>query len=291
MTNFKPIALILALLVLITAWLSAYTVDETETAIKFRLGRMVEEGMEPGLHWKIPFIETVRRFDDRVHTLDEPPSRFLTSEKKNVIVDAFVKWRIADPSQFYVSLAGNPGLANQRLSEIIKSGLRTEFGKRTIQEVISGERRSIMDLLNEQASSVAKPLRLEVVEVRIQRIDLPSDVSESVYQRMAAERERVARDFRARGREQAERIRAEADRERTVLIAEARREAEELRGLGEAEATRIFAEAYNRDRDFFEFYRSLEAYVNAFDERSDVLVLDPNESQFFRFFDQSRPGR
>jgi membrane protease subunit HflC len=271
------------------AFLSTYTVDETEVGLKFKFGRVVEAGIAPGLHFKIPVVHTVRRFDDRIRTLDEEPARFLTSEKKNVIVDAFVKWRIDDVARFYITVGGDPVRANQRLSEIIRSGLRNEFGRRTIQEAISGERSRIMAVLTEQTIDAAQSLGIQIVDVKLQRIDLPNDVSESVYQRMAAEREQVARDFRARGAEAAERIRADADRQRTVILAEAYREAEQLRGQGDARSAEIYARAYQQDPEFFSFYRSLSAYRQSFDSQDDVLLLSP-DSPFFRYWENMRPA-
>ncbi len=282
---------IIALLVVVAAgaYLSMYTIDETEVGIKFKFGRIVETDIGPGLHFKAPIMHTVRRFDNRIHTLDEDPARFLTSEKKNVIVDAFVKWRIQDAGRFYTTVGGDPARANQRLSEIIRSGLRTEFGRRTIQEVISGERSRIMNILTEQTVEAAQSLGIRIVDVRIQRIDLPSDVSESVYRRMAAERERVARDFRARGGEAAERIRADADRQRTVILAEAYRDAEQLRGQGDAKAAEIYARAYQQDPEFFSFYRSLAAYRQSFEASDNMLLLSP-DSSFFRYWEQMQPA-
>lgn len=278
-------SVIIGLLVVLAAaaYLSMYTIDETEVGVKFQFGRMVETDIEPGLHFKIPIAHTVRQFDRRIRTLDEEPSRFLTSEQKNVIVDAFVKWRIDDAARFYVTVGGEPSRANQRLSEIIRSGLRTEFGKRTIQEVISGERSRIMTILTEQTIEGAQSLGVKVVDVKLQRIDLPNDVTESVYRRMAAEREQVARDFRARGAEAAERVRADADRQRTVILAEAYRDAEQLRGQGDARAAETYAQAYQQDPEFFSFYRSLAAYRRTFNSEDDLLLMSP-DSAFFRYW-------
>jgi membrane protease subunit HflC len=283
-------SVIVALLVVaaVVAYLSTYVVDETEVGLKFKFGRIVESEIGPGLHFKIPVVHTVRRFDDRIRTLDEEPSRFLTSEKKNVIVDAFVKWRISDAARFYTTVGGDPARANQRLSELIRSGLRTEFGKRTIQEVISGERSRIMTILTQQMAEAARSLGINIIDVRVQRIDLPADVSESVYRRMAAERERVARDFRARGAEAAERIRADVDRQRTVILAEAYRDSEQIRGQGDARAAETYAQAYQRDPEFFSFYRSLGAYRQSFNSEDDVLLMSP-DSAFFRYWESLRP--
>ncbi|MDX1656019.1 MAG: protease modulator HflC, partial [Candidatus Competibacteraceae bacterium] len=241
-----------ALLVLI--YFSVFTVDETETALRFRLGEIVEANYEPGLHFKVPIINNIRRYDARIQTLDNEPERFLTAEKKNVIVDSFVKWRIDDVARFYTAVTGDYNQANLRLDQIIKDGLRSEFSKRTIQDVVSGDRRQIMDIISTVAAREGQGLGLEVVDVRIKRIDLPPDVSNSVFRRMRAERERVAREFRSRGAEAAERIQADADRQREVILAEAYRDAERMRGEGDARAADIYAQAYNKDRDFYSFY-------------------------------------
>lgn len=289
MRAVRVVAFLLLGIAAIVFFMSAYIVDENEVAIRFEFGKVVETGIGPGLHFKVPVVNSIRKFDDRIRTLDEAPSRFLTSEKKNVIVDSFVKWRIADAAKFYTTVGGDPARANQRLSELIKSGLRTEFGKRTVQEVVAGERTQIMSILTAQAAGIASELGIEVVDVRLQRIDLPPDVSESVFQRMSAERMRVAMDFRARGAESAERIRAEADRQRTVILAEARRDGEQLRGEGDAQAAQIYARAFTQDQEFFVFYRSLNAYRNAFGSESDILLLSP-DSSFFRYFEQPGAG-
>ena len=289
MSAFRTVVVALVAIAAAALYLSTYTIDETQVGLKFRFGRIVETDIPPGLHFKVPIMHTVRRFDARIHTLNEEPARFLTSEKKNVIVDAFVKWRIRDAARFYTTVGGDPARANQRLSEIIRSGLRTEFGRRTIQEVISGERSRIMNILTEQTVEAAQSLGIRIVDVRIQRIDLPSDVSESVYRRMAAERERVARDFRARGGEAAERIRADADRQRTVILAEAYRDAEQLRGQGDAKAAEIYARAYQQDPEFFSFYRSLAAYRQSFEASDNMLLLSP-DSSFFRYWEQMQPA-
>lgn len=263
--------------------LSVFTVDETQTAIRFRLGEIVEADYQPGLHFKVPFINNVRKYDARVQTLDTDPERFLTAEKKNVIVDSFVKWRIADVGRFYTAVAGDSTRANLRLDQIIKDGLRSEFSKRTLQEVVSGDRKQIMDILTTNTSREANQLGIDVLDVRIKRIDLPSEVSSSVFRRMQAERERVARDFRSRGAEAAERIRAEADRQSTVILAEAYRDAEHTRGEGDAKAAEIYANAYTKDADFYGFYRSINAYRSAFEGKGSIFVLQP-DSKFFKYF-------
>ena len=265
---------------------SLFTVTETETAIRFRLGEIVDADYEPGLHWKVPVINNIQKFDARVQTLDTDPERFLTAEKKNVIVDSFVKWRIAEVGRFYTAVAGDPIRANLRLDQIIKDGLRSEFSKRTLQEVVSGDRRQIMEILSSAATTEAQQLGIDVLDVRIKRIDLPAEVSNSVFQRMRAERERVAKDFRSRGAEAAERIRADADRQRTVILAEAYRDAERTRGEGDAKAAEIYANAYNKNADFYSFYRSLNAYRGTFGSKNDIMVLQP-DSKFFQYFNQS----
>ncbi len=281
--------LIIALVVvaLLVASMSLFTVQEYQTAVRFRLGEVVQTDYEPGLHWKVPLINSVRIFDARVHTLDTEPERFLTAEKKNVIVDSFVKWRLRDVTRYYTAVGGDPALANLRLDQLIKDAMRSEFSKRTLTEVVSGDRVQIMEVLSASANREANSLGLEVLEVRVKRIDLPADVSNSVFARMRAERERVARDFRSRGAEAAERIRADADRQRTITLAEAYRDAERTRGEGDAIAAEIYASAYNRSPEFYAFYRSLDAYRNAFNGSEDVMVLKP-DSEFFQFF-QANP--
>ncbi len=267
-----------------------FTVDETQTAIRFRLGEIVQSNYEPGLHFKWPFINNIRKFDRRIQTLATEPERFLTVEKKNVIVDSFVKWRIQDVRRFYTAVGGDADRANLRLDQIIKDGLRSEFSKRTLQEVVSGERAQIMEVLVTTAQEEATKLGIEAIDVRIKRIDLPEEVSSSVFRRMRAERERVARDFRSRGAEAAERIRADADRQRTVISAEAFRDAERTRGEGDAKAAETYAQAYGKDLEFYDFYRSLNAYRNSFANKQDVLVLQPNSS-FFKYFNPQNVER
>ncbi len=262
---------ILALLVLF----SVFVVDERQKAIRFRLGEIVASDYEPGLHFKVPIINNVRMFDARILTLDAEPERFLTSEKKNVIVDSFVKWRIGDVARYYTAVAGDPFQASQRLDQIIKDGLRSEFSKRTVNEVVSGDRGQIMDTITVEANRAGQQLGIEVVDVRIKRIDLPPEVSNSVYQRMEAERARVARDFRSRGAEAAERIRADADRQRTILLAEAERDGEQIRGEGDAQSAETYANAFGQNKDFFTFHRSINAYQTVFGENNNLLVLDP----------------
>ncbi|AOU97374.1 HflC protein [Acidihalobacter yilgarnensis] len=279
---FGIVVVVAALLV----YMSAYTVQQDQRAMLFKLGEIKQTDIKPGLHFKWPLIETVRKFDARLLTLNSQPERFLTSEKKNVMVDFFVKWRIANLGQYYRSTRGDEQRALTRLSQIMKDGLRSEFGKRTIQEAVSGERSEIMNTLNTEATKSAKQLGIEVQDVRIVSIDLPAEVANSVYKRMEAERARVAADFRARGKEAAERIRANADREHSVILANAYRQAQMLRGQGDATAAEIYAKAYDQNPNFYAFYRSLQAYRQSFNSKDNVLVLEP-DSQFFRFFNQA----
>jgi len=276
------VGILLAAVVVIGAF-SIFTVDEREKAVLFRLGEIVRTDFEPGLHWKTPLINNVRKFDSRIQSLDVESERYLTSEKKNVIVDSFVKWRIIDVANYYTATGGDALRANLRLSQIIKDGLRGEFAKRTIQEAISGERQQIMQIITEQANGQAQAFGIDIVDVRIKRIDFPADISDSVFSRMRAERQRVAKDLRSRGAEAAEKIRAEADRQRTVLLADAYRDAEKLKGEGDAVATDIYAKAYGKDVEFYSLYRSLNAYKATFANKDDVLVLEPN-TEFFKYF-------
>lgn len=283
MSPAKTVSLILVAVLVWLGSMSFFVVDQRELAIKFRLGEFDRADYTPGIYFKVPFINNVRKFDGRILTLDAQPERYLTFEKKNVIVDAFIKWRIADVSNYYKTMGGDERRAESRLAQIIKNGLRDEFGKRTIQEAISGERAEIMNVITQQIEEQAKQFGIEVVDVRIKRIELPPEVSGSVYQRMEAERSRVAKELRSQGAEAAERIRADADRQRTVILAEAYRDAERLRGEGDAKAADIYAKAFSKDPEFYEFYRSLNAYKNVFSSQGDVLVLDPN-SEFFKYF-------
>lgn len=283
MSPIKTLSLILAVATLWLLSMGFFIVDERELAVKFKFGEFERADYEPGLHWKIPFVNTVRKFDSRILTLDAEPARYLTLEKKNVIVDAFIKWRISDVANYYKTMGGDASRAGQRLSQVIKNGLRDEFGKRTIQETISGERAEIMSVITAQIEEQAKQFGIEVVDVRIKRIELPPEVSGSVYDRMEAERSRVAKDLRSRGKEASERIRADADRQRTVILAEAYRDAERIRGEGDAKAAEIYASAFQKDEKFYALYRSLDAYKNVFNKQEDVLVLDPG-SEFFDYF-------
>jgi membrane protease subunit HflC len=276
--------------VVLVVWASVFTVDERQKAILFKFGEILKSDYEPGLHFKVPVINNVRKFDSRILTIDQKPERFLTAEKKDLIVDSFVKWRIVDVEQYFKTTTGDENQAGRLLYENINNGLRDEFGKRTVQEVIAGDRTEIMSIMTSEATEKAKQLGIEVIDVRIKKIDLPSRVSESVYRRMRAERERVARDFRSKGAEAAERIRADADRQRAVILAEAYRDSEITRGEGDAKATDIYAQAFGKDEDFFRFHRSLNAYKNNFSTSEDIILLEP-DSEYFRFFSESSGKR
>lgn len=275
-----------ALVVLFTA---TFIVDQRQNAIVFRLGEVISVKKEPGLYFKVPFLDNVRYFDIRILTIDTPePQLFLTSEKKNVQVDLFVKWRISDVRQYFVSIVSGAGgtgepQAATRLLQTINQGLRDEFGRRTVHDVVSGERDKVMDLMRAKANEDASKIGIEVVDVRLKRVDLPEAVTESVYQRMVAERTRVANELRSTGAAESEKIRAEADKQRAVIIAEAYREAQKVKGEGDAKAAAIYAKAYEQSPEFYTFYRSLDAYKAGFRSKGDVLVLDPN-SDFFRYF-------
>ena len=263
--------------------LSAFTVDEREYALVFRLGEIISVKKEPGLYFKVPMVDNVRYYDRRILTLNwVEPDRFLTSENKNVLVDSFVKWRIIDPVKYFVSVSGDELQAERRLSQTVNDGLRAEFGKRTVHDVISGERSQIMDILRQRADRDARQIGIQVLDVRVKRVDLPQEVSESVYQRMEAERKRVANELRSQGAAAAEKIRADADRQREIIIAEAYREAQRLKGQGDAKAAEIYAKAYGKSPEFYSFYRSLNAYRGSLKDKSDIMVLDPN-SDFFKY--------
>ena len=278
------------LLLVVIASMSLFTVDQRQYAIVFQLGEVKEVISEPGLNAKLPFIQNVRYFEKRILTMDTPePERFITSEKKNVLVDHFVKWRIVDPRLYYESVAGDEARARTRLTQTVNAGLREEFGQRTVHDVVSGERDKVMEIVRTKTDRDARTFGVEIVDLRLKRVDLPAEVSESVYRRMEAERKRVANNLRSEGAAIAERIRADADRQSELIIAEAYRESQRIKGEGDAEATRIFNEAYGRDPDFFSYYRSLEAYRESFARRDDVLVLDPSSS-FFKYFKAPQPA-
>lgn len=274
--------LIVAVLVALVARMAVFVVDEREHAIKLRFGEIVRADYSPGLHFKVPFVNTVLKFPDRVLTFDQPDERFLTGEKKNLIVDYFVTWKITNPSQYYRSVQGDERRALERLGAIIKEGIKAAISQRTVQAVVSAERSELMDQMLIDARARSPELGIEVVDVRVKRIDLSSEVMGSVYNRMRSERERVAAQLRAEGEEERVRIMADADRQRTVIESEAYRDAERIRGDGDAQAAALYADAYSVDPDFYAFYRSMSAYRQSIGGDQDILVLQP-DSDFFKF--------
>lgn len=275
--------LIGAVAALVLLSMSVFVVDQRQRAIVFQLGEVVGVKTEPGLYFKIPLMQNVRYFDARILTLDTAePERFITAEKKNVLVDSFVKWRIVDVKQYYVSVGGDEVRANTRLMQTVNSSMREEFGKRTIHEVVSGERDKIMEVLRTKADTDARKIGVEVLDVRLKRVDFPMEISSSIYSRMDAERKRVANELRASGAAEGEKIKADADKQREVILAEAYRDAQKLKGEGDARAAAIYSAAFGRNPEFYSFYRSLEAYKQSFKNKSDVMVLDPSSS-FFKY--------
>lgn len=263
--------------------MSVFTVGQTERVIKFQLGEIVETDFQPGIHFKIPFINNVKKFDSRILTMDSTTENFLTAEKKNVEVDSFVKWRIGDVKAFYTTVAGDVGQANIRLDQIIKDSFRSEFSKREIKQLVSTDRSAIREALITNVSPAALKLGINIVDVQVKRIDLPSEVSSSVYQRMEAERARVSRELRSQGSEAAERIRADADKQREIILANAYRDSEVLRGEGDAKAADISAQAFAQDSEFYAFYRSMIAYKQSLGKSGNIMVLEP-DSDFFKYF-------
>jgi membrane protease subunit HflC len=291
MKQYIGIVLVSTLVVLIVLSLSMFVVDQRQNAIVFRFGEIISVKKEPGLAFKLPLVENVRFFDVRVLTIESAePERFLTSEKKNVLVDLFVKWRISEVEKYYISVNGEESRAQTRLLQTIKDGLRAEFGNRTVHDVVSGERDKIMELMREKANEDARKIGVEVLDVRVKRVDLPQEVSQSVYSRMDAERKRVANELRSTGAAESEKIRADADRQREVILAQAYRDAQRIKGDGDGKATAIYARAYEQNPEFYAFYRSLEAYRQSFKSKSDVLVIEPN-SEFFKYLKNSKPPK
>jgi membrane protease subunit HflC len=276
-----------ALAAVVLVLMSVFTVDERDLAVKFALGKIVSTDFGPGIHFKIPFYNNIERYPRQILTLNNPQEQFLTAEKKNVLVDFFVKWRITDVGQYYRASGGNESLAAQRLLEIMKDGIRGEFAKRTVPQVVAAERQELLDAMLANAREEASSLGIEVVDVRVKRIEFSDEVSESVFNRMRQERARTAAELRAQGAENAEQIRANADRERTVIVATAYRDAEKVKGEGDAAAAEIYAEAYRKNPEFFAFYRSLAAYRRSLGQPNDLLVVDA-KSEFFRYLKQ--PG-
>tara|TARA_B110001454_G_scaffold47562_2_gene46928 strand:- start:540 stop:1412 length:873 start_codon:yes stop_codon:yes gene_type:complete len=278
----------IALLLVIGISQSLFVVSETQRAVKLRFGEIVEFDVPPGLHFKLPIVNTVRKFDARILTLDAAPQSYLTSEKKALSVDSFVKWRVSDVAKYFTTTGGDEERLRRLLSQRVDAGLRNEFGSRTVKEVVSGQRDELMDKLSNQLNIIAKEeLGIEVIDLRVKKIDLPPEVSESVYNRMRTERERLAKELRAQGNEVAERIRATADKDKTIILADAYREAEETKGNGDATATSTYASAYSKDPEFYDFTRSLKAYESTFSNKSDILLINP-ESDFFKYLDKSK---
>lgn len=286
--NKLSVFLIGLLVVLVVLSASMFTVDQRQNALVFQLGEVVSVKTKPGLYFKLPLVQNVRFFDTRILTLDSSdPERFITSEKKNVLVDSFIKWRVIDAQQFYVSVGGDETRAQIRLNQTVNDGLRAEFGKRTINEVVSGRREEIMNIIRTKADSDARKIGVQVVDVRIKRVDLPETVSENVYRRMEAERKQVANELRSTGAAEAEKIKADADKQREVIIAEAYSDAQRVKGEGDAKASSVYANAYGKNAEFYAFYRSMQAYRESFKNKSDVMVLDPS-ADFFKYMKNPR---
>jgi membrane protease subunit HflC len=285
MNNIKFGFIVLLLIVGVVS-MSTFIVHEREVAIKFKLGEITKTYNEPGLYFQIPIINNIVKFDSRILTMDTPTERFLTNEKKNVIVDSFVKWRISDAKTFYTSTQGDERTAIARMASIVNDELKGQIALKTIQEVISGERASIMQVVTDTAGLKIRDLGIELIDVRVKKADLPDNVTVNVYQRMATERQTVAKSFRSRGEEQAKQIRANANRQREETLAEAYRISEEVRGEGDATAAKIYGDSYNQDKEFYSFYRSLNAYETSFGGGKDIMVLSP-DSEFFKYFKKS----
>ena len=276
--------------VLVVLAMSMFTVDQRQFAVVFQLGEVKRAISEPGLYFKVPMVQNVRYFEKRIITLDNAePERFITSEKKNVLVDSYIKWRIVDPKLYYISVSGDESRAKTRLNQTVNAGLREEFGKRTVHDVVSGERDKIMEQMREKADSDARKIGVQIVDVRVKRVELPTEVSDAVYRRMEAERKRVANELRSEGSAEAEKIRADADRQREIIIAEAYRDAQKIKGEGDAKATSIYSQAFSQNAEFYAFYRSLEAYRGSFRNKNDVLVVEPN-SEFFKYMKSTGRG-
>ena len=290
MTNARFVVLVLLGLAFVGIGLSAFTVNERELAIKLRLGEVVEAGYDPGLYWKIPVYHTIRKFEKRIMTIQDRPERIFTAERRALQVDFFVKWRIVDAVDFYTSTGGFENVANDRLSEIIKNAIVTEFGKRSVQQAISVDRAELMVDILQTASATATGLGVELVDVRVKQVEFPEEVKNAVYREMREERARVAAELRAGGRQTAEEKKSSADKDRTILLADAYRDGQLVRGEGDAKAAEIYASAYTKDPEFYAFYRSIDAYKKSVGNSGDVLVLDPN-NEFFRYLNQSSGER
>ncbi|MBI3432693.1 MAG: protease modulator HflC [Hydrogenophilales bacterium] len=285
--HIGPILIGLVVLLVVLSG-SMFTVDQRQNALVFQLGEVVSVKKAPGLYFKLPLVQNVRYFDTRILTLDAAdPERFITSEKKNVLVDSYIKWRVIDARQFYVSVGGDETRAQIRLNQTVNDGLRAEFGKRTIHDVVSGQRDEIMNLIRTKADQDARKIGVQVVDVRIKRVDLPESVSENVFRRMEAERKQVANELRSTGAAEAEKIKADADRQKQVIVANAYRDAQRVKGEGDAKAAAIYAAAYDKNPEFYAFYRSMQAYRESFKNKSDVMVLDPS-ADFFKYMKNPR---
>ncbi|KAB2325285.1 protease modulator HflC [Betaproteobacteria bacterium SCN1] len=290
MNRYLGPALIGLVVLLVILSGSMFTVDQRQNAMVFQLGEVVSVKTKPGLYFKLPLVQNVRYFDTRILTLDSnDPERFITSEKKNVLVDSFIKWRVIDARQFYVSVGGDEVRAAIRLNQTVNDGLRAEFGKRTINDVVSGSRDQIMNIIRTKADQDARKIGVQVVDVRIKRVELPESVSENVYRRMEAERKQVANELRSTGAAEAEKIKADADKQKEVILAEAYRDAQRVKGEGDAKASAVYAAAYGRSPEFYAFYRSMQAYRDSFKNKSDVMVLDPS-ADFFKYMKNPRGG-
>jgi membrane protease subunit HflC len=285
--NFAPVVIGLAVVAIVLSG-SMFTVSQTQNALVFQLGEVVSVKQKPGLYFKLPLVQNVRFFDTRILTLDDAdPESFITSEKKNVLVDSFIKWRVVNAKQFYVSVGGDESRAAIRLKQTVNDGLRAEFGKRSINDVVSGKREDVMRAIRTSADRFASTLGVQVVDVRIKRVELPSSVSENVYRRMDAERKKVANELRSTGAAEAEKIKADADKQKQVIVAEAYREAQGVKGAGDAKASAVYAAAYGTNPEFYAFYRSMQAYRESFKNKSDVMVLDPS-ADFFKYMKNPR---
>ena len=285
----RPVVIAPLLLILLVLSMSMFKIDQRQHAIMFEWGKVVKTDFTPGIHFKVPMMNKVIKFEKRILTMDAKPERFFTAEKKFVIVDYYVKWRITDVSKYYQAVTGNESRALQRMARIINDSLKSEVANRQLHDVIAGERAEIMSVMQKRANEDASLFGVEIIDLRIKRVDLPEDNSNAIYKNMRAERLKEANDYRSKGAEAAERIRADADRQRTVIMANAYRDSEKLRGEGDAKASDIYAQAYNRNPDFFSLYRSLSAYKKSFSE-GDVMVLEP-DSEFFKYFNQFLTSR
>jgi membrane protease subunit HflC len=290
MRRGAAVTLILVVVILLVLAMSAYTVDQRKAAIKFQLGEAIAVQTRPGLYFLVPLVQNVRLFDMRIQTLEaRDPERFLTKENRNVLVDSFVKWRVDDVLRFYRSVHGDPFTAEARISQTVNDALRAEFARRTTHDVVSGERDKIMDTVTKKVDKDAQDIGVKIVDVRLKRVDFVPEISSDIYRRMESERKRAANQLRATGQAEGEKIKADADRQRQVIVAEAYSQAQKVKGEGDAAAAKIYADAFQRNPEFFSFYRSLEAYRQSLRSKSDVLLLDPS-SDFFKYLKSPNAG-